>query len=217
MLFPTNLAEFLPLLVSRLILLLIAGPIHEFAHAWSAYKLGDRTSYAYGRLSLNPLDHIDPIGGLMILLGGLGWFKPVPVNPYQLRGAATARQGMAITAIAGPIANLLLAAIMAVFWRLGINSISSDFVGTIFKQFIWLNIILAMFNMIPLPPLDGSKVWMGIVPLEWAAKMATLEKYGMFVLMALIALPWMMPSLDLMGLLIYSPTAWLYQLLVGVW
>lgn len=200
-------------LIGRLIVLTVAGPVHELAHAWMAYRLGDRTSYAYGRLSLNPLDHIDPLGAVMILLTGFGWFKPVPVDPYQLRRAPTARHGMAITAAAGPLSNVLLAVAAAILWRLGLSRLP-EAISTIFLEFIWINLILALFNMIPVPPLDGSKVLMGVVPYEWAYALAPLEAYGPYIFMLLIALPWIVPGLNLIGLLIGGPAQLLFALLV---
>lgn len=202
-------------LIGRLIVLIVAGPIHELAHAWTAYRLGDRTAYAYGRLSLNPLDHIDPLGAIMILLTGFGWLKPVPVDPYQLRRASTARQGMALTALAGPVSNLLLAALAAMLWRLG-SSLMPQFIQEVSIEFIWINIVLALFNMIPIPPLDGSKVLMGLVPLEWVNTLAQLEPYGIYIFMALILLP-RLSGFNLIGSLIGGPAMLLFQLLVGSW
>ncbi len=196
-------------LIARLLILIIAGPAHELAHAWAAYRLGDRTAYAYGRISLNPLDHIDPIGALMILLTGFGWFKPVPVDPYQLRRAPSARHGMALTAAAGPLSNLLLAIIAAVLWRLGARNLPWDSISQIYVQFIWINIILALFNMIPIPPLDGSKVLMGIAPTEWSNALLSIEPYGMYIFLALILVP------GLVSLLIGTPALLLFRLLVG--
>lgn len=203
-----------PELIGRLLVLAIAGPVHELAHAWVAYRLGDRTSYEYGRLSLNPLDHIDPLGAILILLTGFGWFKPVPVNPYALHRASNARRGMALVSIAGPLSNLLLAAVAALPWRLGLHT-SSSFINGIYTEFIFINIILALFNMIPLPPLDGSKVLMGIVPLEWTDTLASIEPYGIYIFFALIAIPMFVPGLNVIGLLIGGPANWLYHILLG--
>jgi Zn-dependent protease len=208
MLFP-NAAE----LVGRLLILLVAATFHEAAHAWVAFKLGDYTAYARGRISLNPLDHIDPVGALMILLTGWGWFKPVPVDPYQLRRAATARQGMALTAAAGPASNILLAIVAALVWRLSAGLLAHSFVAAVIETFVWTNIGLALFNMIPVPPLDGSKVMMGIVPLEWSEALLTLEPYGMYIFLAVIMASRF--GLDLVGPLIEQPASMLYWLLMG--
>jgi Zn-dependent protease len=213
--FSGNPQELILFFAARLLVLLIAGPVHEMAHAWSAYRLGDRTSYDYGRLSLNPLNHLDPLGTIMILLGGFGWFKPVPVNPYALRAAPNIRLGMALVSAAGPASNLLLAVGAAVLWRLGLRD-APVMVATVVYIFIYLNIALALFNMIPLPPLDGSKVLMGIAPYEWAEKLAYLEQYGLYILMAIIALP-MITGLNILGWLIGGPIDLLMAILIGSW
>src|SRR5512136_491481 len=131
-------------LLSRLLILLIALPVHELAHAFIAYRLGDVTSRDYGRLSLNPLDHLDPIGALMILLGGFGWAKPVPVNPYGLYRSRNASTGFALVSLAGPLSNLFLATLVAIPVRLGI--LPPGFVESLVIQFIGINIALAVFN-----------------------------------------------------------------------
>src|SRR5512136_1140407 len=131
-------------LVSRLLILIIALPVHELAHALVAYRLGDVTARDYGRLSLNPLDHLDPIGALMILLGGFGWAKPVPVNPYGLYRSRNSTTGFALVALAGPVSNLFLATLVAIPVRLGI--LPPGFVESLVIQFIGINIALAVFN-----------------------------------------------------------------------
>ena len=205
----------IPELLGRLLVLLIALPVHELSHAWAAYRLGDRTSYNYGRLSLNPINHIDPMGALFILLIGFGWAKPVPVNPYALRGVSNARQGMALVAVAGPLSNLVLAAAAAFLWRVGLRT-PWDFANGMYSEFIFINIILALFNMIPLPPLDGSKVLMGLIPLEWTDALAAIEPYGMTILMGLIALSWIIPGLNVIGMLIGGPAVLIYRILLGL-
>ena len=139
--------------------LLIAITAHEFSHAWAAYKLGDSTAKNAGRMSLNPLVHLDPLGTLMIFLVRFGWGKPVPVNPNNFKDP---RIGNAIVSIAGALANFFIASIFSiVYYFLGQE-------GTLFSNFllivIILNIILAVFNLIPIPPLDGSKVLYAFLP-----------------------------------------------------
>ena len=141
--------------------MLVAITIHEFAHAWAANRLGDRTATALGRLSLNPLRHLDPLGTLMLLTAGIGWGKPVPVNPYNLRNGPKA--GMAVTSLAGPLSNLLLAAALSVPLRLGLApftiwgaSALLPSLGELLLTVIIMNIGLAIFNLIPIAPLDGS-------------------------------------------------------------
>jgi Zn-dependent protease len=198
LLFLTNISGSLPdrpveLVVAFLASFVIATSIHEFCHAWSATLLGDRTAYNQGRLTLNPLSHFEPfgfIGMVMISLGFgmIGWGKPVPVNPGaftnpRLRG----QRGMAIVAIAGPISNLVQAAVVAVPLRLSGSQFTMSGTGweTYAWIFVWVNILLAAFNMIPIPPLDGSKVLMGLVPRFWHPILAPIERYGFLILMAL--------------------------------
>ena len=154
-------------ILASVIIIFTVLPLHEYAHGWVAGKLGDKTAKYSGRLSMNPLDHVDPLGALGILLFGFGWAKPVPVDPRNFKNP---KSGMAITAIAGPISNLLAAFVGAVLLRLlmlisGILPISI-FVGavTFFRYYIMINIGIAVFNLIPLPPLDGSKILEAFLP-----------------------------------------------------
>ncbi|HUE75522.1 MAG TPA: site-2 protease family protein [Chloroflexota bacterium] len=165
--------------------LIIALTVHEAAHAFASYKLGDNTARSLGRLSLNPLVHLDPLGTVMIIfmsvIGfGIGWAKPVPVNPYKLRVGP--RTGMAIVAAAGPASNILLAAIFSTIWRQGIAGDLEPLLLTV----VVVNVTLAVFNMIPIPPLDGFKVLMGLVPSRIAYTMAPLEQYGPVLLLLLV-------------------------------
>jgi Zn-dependent protease len=172
------------------LILLVALPIHEFAHAITAYRLGDVTPKYDGRLTLNPLAHLDPFGSLLILVAGLGWAKPVLVNPIALR--PNARTGMMIVAIAGPISNVILAVLAAILWWT--VSPALQLIGhqalvrlVTFWLFIFaqLNMALAFFNMIPLGPLDGFKVLRGLVPYEMAYQMDKIQPYSMFAFLLL--------------------------------
>jgi len=202
----------------KVIVLLVAIPFHEFAHAWMANRLGDHTARDMGRLTLNPLAHLDPMGSLMILVAGFGWGKPVPVNPYQMRGRP--HQSMAITAVAGPFSNLLLAALFAAPIRLGLISpqtLSTDWgnwvvTGLIFAT--WINVGLAIFNLLPVAPLDGFNVINGVLPVSWARKLAGVQQYGPMIIMGLIAVGWVLP-IDPLGWILLPPMRLLSQLLLG--
>jgi Zn-dependent protease len=181
------------------IFLLIAFPVHEFSHAWAAYRLGDSTARYQGRLTLNPLVHFDPLGGTLLAISvllagfGFGWAKPTPVNPYNLRYG---RRGEAIVAVAGPISNLVMAIAVAIPLRL-INAdpalsasvASSDigsflfFVGVLFVE---IDILLLVFNLLPIPPLDGWRALLGLVDARTAMNLRQFEQYGFVILILVI-------------------------------
>lgn len=181
-----------------LLALILSISFHEFAHAWSAYELGDSTARRLGRMTLNPLVHFDPVGALMIVFMsfsgvGIGWGKPVPVNPYNLRG--NPRTGMGLTSAAGPFSNLVLAALCVIPLRLGwpLPGLLATFLWTM----LYVNVGLALFNLIPLPPLDGFHVIQGVlgtVRTRWAMDLGnTLDRiapYGPFLLLALLSIGW---------------------------
>ncbi len=179
-------------LIARVLVLLVAFTLHELAHAVTADRLGDPTPRRMGRISLNPLVHLDVMGTIMLIFSGFGWAKPVMVNPYNMRGDP--RRAMAIVAIAGPLTNILLAAIFAIPFRLGLVEIEFTASGVIpsldfiLLQFVWINLILAFFNIIPIPPLDGSRILFAILPPEMAYQLRPLEQYGFLILFALIFL-----------------------------
>ncbi|KKU25069.1 MAG: Peptidase M50 [Microgenomates group bacterium GW2011_GWA2_46_16] len=161
------------------IALVIAITIHEFAHAWAAERLGDPTPRLMGRLTLNPLAHLDPIGTIMLLIARFGWGKPVQFDPFNLRHP---RRDSAIISLAGPVSNLILATICSIFLRV---FISYWFIGLL-QPLIVLNVVLAVFNLVPIHPLDGFKIVSGILPEEYARQWAELEGYGMIFLIILI-------------------------------
>jgi len=155
--------------------------IHEFAHGWTAYRLGDSTARYQGRLTLNPAAHIDVIGLVMLFIAGFGWARPVPVNPVNLRG--NLRRSMMLVSLAGPAANLVLAVAGAVALGLGIWHFPLG--REIFVAIIRINVVLAVFNLLPVPPLDGSKILAGLLPgrQEW---LYALENYGVIILLVLL-------------------------------
>lgn len=205
-------------LIARAIVLLVAFSIHELAHALTADRLGDPTPRRMGRITLNPLAHLDPFGSLMLLISGFGWAKPVMVQPMYLRG--NPRTSMAIVAAAGPISNLGLAILFAIPVRLGIVDIAVSSTGALpsfdflIFEFIWINLILLFFNLIPVPPLDGYRILFGILPPDAAYRLRPLEQYGFLILILAIFL---LPSvgLDILGWLVVGPTQALLGLFVS--
>ncbi len=171
-------AQILVLLIPSL---MFALSFHEFSHAWMAKKCGDNTAANLGRLSLNPIAHLDPIGSLMILFVGFGWARPVPVNSYSLNNP---RKDMMKIAAAGPISNLLLALIAGLFFR--ITSIVGLNLDYFLFYFIQINISLAVFNMIPISPLDGSQIFTGYLSKNNPDLAIKIQAYGPQVLLGLI-------------------------------
>ncbi len=195
-----------PTIVAVAIFLLVGFPVHEYSHALVAYRLGDGTAKLFGRLTLNPVVHFDPLGGLMLILSALvggggffiGWAKPTPVNPNMLRGG---RQAEAYVAAAGPISNLLMAGVGALCLRvvLAIGVVGVDLNGNLTPAgfavqvlyiLVFINVALFIFNLIPLPPLDGSKVMFALMNPRtvWQIR-PTLEQYGFLVLIVVMIIP----------------------------
>jgi Zn-dependent protease len=178
------------LLKDPLSFILIAIPLlysiifHELAHGWVAYLMGDPTAKSLGRLSLNPLKHLDPIGTIMLFIFGFGWAKPVPVNFNQLRDR---HKGMILVSAAGIITNMLLAFIALFLSRL-LSLSPSSMPAVLLYYFAQINIILAAFNLIPLPPLDGSKILMGFASPNVQNFLFRIERYGFFIIIALLYL-----------------------------
>jgi len=191
----------------RAVLVLICITFHELAHGFTAYKLGDNTAKDQGRLTLNPIRHIDIFGLIMMLVAGFGWAKPVPVNPNNFRRP---KLGMALTALAGPLANLILAVVVLALGGLvcGIFKISAipEMVYTVYFSFVALSVGLALFNLIPIPPLDGSKVLFALLPDSVYSKILRYERFGFILLFALVYLGSLSTYL---GNAIYSVTKFL--------
>jgi len=177
------------LLISA-ISVLIASTVHEFAHAYTAHKLGDLTPKINGRLTLNPFAHIDPLGALSLLILRFGWSKPVPINSYNFENP---RWGTAITALAGPTSNIVLAFIVGKVLLLLLPSIAlisteevTAWIILALYNFVYVNCALAIFNLIPIPPLDGSNILLAILPINFRYYWRQLEQYGIYILLILI-------------------------------
>jgi Zn-dependent protease len=202
----------IPALIAAGIFLLVGFPLHEFSHALMADRLGDRTARYMGRMSLNPVVHFDPLGGLLLVVsavaGGfiIGWAKPTPVNPVNLRGG---RRGEAWVALAGPASNLLMAAVAAIPVRILLATGTSvpDVVALVLVNLVYFNIFLFIFNLLPIPPLDGYKVLTGFVDSRIAYELRRFEPYG-FVLILIVFL--------LGGRLLIPIASSIYGFLVGI-
>jgi Zn-dependent protease len=205
------------------IMLLVGFPVHEFAHAWAAYRLGDGTAKMFGRLTLNPIAHFDPVGGVLLAVSFLvsqgsfafGWAKPTPVNPMNLAGG---RRGEAMVAAAGPLSNLLLATIGAIPLRflIATDQIRSvpELLVLVLDSFVSINIILMIFNLIPIPPLDGSKVLFAALDRETEYRIRpVLEQYGFLIVIALFFFP---PGNSIGGRILIPIIDAIYGLLVGI-
>ncbi len=218
---PDNL---LPAAIAVVIMLLVGFPVHEFSHALAAYRLGDGTAKLFGRLTLNPIVHFDPLGGVLLAATflfsggafGFGWAKPTPVNPSNLEGG---QRGEAIVAAAGPISNLIMAIVVALPLRALIASPTlyaqvPDMVIQVMAIFIQINLVLMVFNLFPIPPLDGSKVLFAFMPprMVWQWR-PVLEQYGFILLFLIFFLP---PGDSIGGRILMPILSGLFSLLVGV-
>jgi Zn-dependent protease len=207
----------LPTLISRVIILVVAFTVHELAHAWTADWFGDDTPRRYGRLTLNPLAHLDPIGSLLLLVAGFGWAKPVPVNPYTLQRRSY--YAPMWVALAGPASNLILALIAAIPFQIGVLGLASG--GTRFLpspsafalEFILLNLALTLFNLIPIFPLDGEKILVNLAPRSWGYTLEQIRPYGPLLLITVVFVgPYL--GLDLLNLIVWRPVISILSFLV---
>lgn len=174
-------------LVAFVLALVIGISVHEFSHAFSAYRLGDLTAKNQGRLTLNPKAHLDPLGTIMIVIAGFGWGRPTPVSPWNLRIGE--KSGMAVVSIAGPISNVIVAFLAALPFRLGLlngSQASTEIIAPFLGALITWNLVLAAFNLLPIAPLDGFKVVLGLLPRDAALSFAKTERMGPMILMVLI-------------------------------
>ena len=206
--------------------LIIAIVFHEVAHGWVALKLGDTTARDLGRLTLNPIRHVDPVGTLLVpgalaLFGGpiFGWAKPVPVNQRRLDNP---RYGMMAVAAAGPGTNILLALagaiVVGIAGGLAVNwgTELPEIVKTAFGAFILINAFLAFFNLLPIPPFDGSHIVGGLLPRRWARQWQQLQALGMLLLVALIVVTWAFPEARWVERTIFPPVEWMSNLFYSV-
>jgi len=195
-----------PLLVGIIVALVAGITVHEFSHAVVADQLGDHRPRALGRVSLNPLRHLDPLGSLFFVIAGFGWGKPVPVNGYALRPG---RLGMTMVAVAGPLANFALAALVALVFRVLqlAGLLDADFPRLVVASIVFFNVALGLFNLIPIPPLDGYNVALPLLPPRQAFIVQRYAPYGYIALLLLVVLSYGAVS---------GPLDWLFQLAGGV-
>ena len=211
-------------LICRIIVLLTAFSVHEFAHAWTADHFGDNTPRFNGRLTLNPLAHLDVMGSLLLLVAGFGWAKPVPVNSYVLQRPSPA--ALMWVSLAGPLSNFFMALVAAIPFRLNLvtanQAINDAYYGTQFlptlPQFLWefitINLLLMLFNLIPLAPLDGEKILEFGLPPQMRNIFDTIRPYGPIILLVLLfGLPYL--GIDVIGSIIRPPLYFLTRLLTG--
>ncbi|MCS7235553.1 MAG: site-2 protease family protein [Armatimonadota bacterium] len=183
---------------------LVAATVHEYAHAYAAVQLGDPTPRWLGRLTLNPLAHLDPLGTALLLLVGFGWAKPVPVNPAHFQDP---RRGVLLVAVAGPLANVCVVGALGVLYRLGLVP-EGGWLGSFWARMLYVNAVLAVFNLLPIPPLDGSRVLQALLRGEAEQAYARLQPYGNLLLLVLLATGWLGP-------LLRGPVLWLVRWAVG--
>jgi Zn-dependent protease len=207
-------------LISAVITLMVALTFHEFAHAWVAKMFGDDTAERAGRLTLNPLAHLDPIGSLMLIFVGFGWAKPVPVNPYALRRSGKA--ALLLVSIAGPLANLFLAILAAIPLRFNLIPVqvaSSNVLPTPYyflQYFLYINLALMIFNLLPIPPLDGQQIMSFLLPADLAARWESFgSQYGIYILIALLMIAPLL-GFDFVRLVMQPVIRFLSGILLGV-
>jgi len=198
---------------------LLALTFHEFMHGWAAYKLGDPTAKYAGRLTMNPLSHLDPIGTLMLFLVHFGWARPVPVDPRNFQNP---KRDMLIVSVAGPLANMILALLSGLLVRLfrsgQLNSLPLNLLQPLYTMVILslqINLALAIFNLLPVPPLDGSKILMGLIPYRYESYFGWLERYGGFILMAIIVVG-MVTNVSILGTFINPFVSFFSRLFGGL-
>ncbi|MDN5353577.1 MAG: hypothetical protein PWQ09_333 [Candidatus Cloacimonadota bacterium] len=212
--------NFLTGLIIQLPILFITLTVHEYSHGLVAYWLGDDTAKRAGRLTLNPISHIDPVGLIMLFIVHIGWAKPVPINPYNFRDQ---KRDMALSAAAGPISNFIMAILLAVLFRFFNNmnptwqyssSIGSILMFMLFYA-VMINLALGLFNLIPVPPLDGSKIIGGFMSDELYYKYTAQERRGAQILIIIFVVSFIF-KLDIIGSVIIPPLNFFLKLLTGM-
>ena len=192
-----------------MVALLISIPLHEFSHAAVATVQGDQTARAAGRLSLNPLKHLDPFGTVFLVLAGFGWGRPVPFTPGNLRNR---RFGAALVSLAGPISNFLIATLALLIIKVALFSLTTT-TFTFLLAFFQINVLLGVFNLIPIPPLDGSRLLAVVLPPSRQGIVYFLDRYGIYLLLGLVLLPVLDPSLNWLRPIYEAVERWLIQLI----
>jgi Zn-dependent protease len=192
--------------IAFIIAIVLGITVHEFMHAYAAHRLGDDTARLLGRLSLNPMAHLDPFGSLLLVLAGFGYGKPVPFNESRLRTT----MGVTLVALAGPIANVALAALCALPLRFGTASVIGGAYEEILTAIVLWNCVLAIFNLVPIPPLDGANVIYGLLPPRMQYSWRTYQQYGPFLLLFILLL-----APRVLSTLVFGPALALARFLVG--
>ena len=175
---------------SLLIVLFVCFPVHECAHATVAKWLGDDTAERQGRVTLNPFAHLDILGTIGLILFGIGWAKPVPVQPYRCRKIRSQKAAMALTAAAGPISNILISLIFMIIWKILIVTgalVSIPYLSYIMNMVITTNLYLAVFNLLPIPPFDGSRIFLAFLPQKYYF---SIMKYEQIIMLVILGLLW---------------------------
>ena len=206
-------AEFVRLLIVTVISLTIAITVHEFSHAYVAFRCGDDTARRLGRMSLNPIVHLDPMGTLLLLLAGFGWGKPVPINSNYLRPPI--RLSMAAVSVAGVFSNLLLALIIALPFRLSLISYNDSFLIMLLIFTLQINVILAIFNLLPFPPLDGFNILSAALPGRLIRPLAPAIKWGPFLFLGILVMDNLLPT-NILGTVIGWPVDQITGALLGI-
>jgi len=192
--------------IAFVIAIILGITVHEFMHAYTAHRLGDDTARLLGRLSLNPMAHLDPFGTLLLVLAGFGYGKPVPFNESRLRSA----MGVTFVALAGPLANLVLAALCAIPLRFSAASFLGGAYEEILTAIVLWNCVLAIFNLVPIPPLDGANVVYGLLPPRQQYSWRTYQQYGPFLLLFILLL-----APRVLSAVVFGPALALARFLVG--